>query len=762
MAPQIVHTVAFHTRDARVDPARGAYTWTLPGDVPRFKATKVQLGSLEMPLVQYGVEAMWNRFYWNEGHRLDDDDTRALALTVHPAGAAAEHVTVRLPLHLMPIASWHKEVRSDGTHRWVATCVEPHALPPSSQWVPGTRLVGTAWSDGVWLDAAAVSVRSATEFVVDGLSESAAGAARGRPGGWLHVPSPASPGELVAALDAALARALESTPLRLRLEYDAATNRVGATAGATAAAHLSIHPTRLSRLLGLGSLDRSISVGVGTLAAGPCHDPTIVRQRVEVPTDGMGWWGHVELSPGWYTPSHRPMATGQPLRFERELETALNRFYFPLPERVSNGAITGHFLVFIDPLGATHSVPVPCGMHSASSLARILGDGMTRACTASGVVFDVRYQDDECRFVFEARREMRGAPPPAFTLLLNHPMQFDPSRIGFSPLVYAGSALYASVHPCRCPAAASGDATLANVYRVHELAAQKRFRFHASTPPHTTGVIEAYADDDAAAEVAAGGAVLTLRTHLSTLPFAHGLRVGDLVTLQELDASGAIEVMAPTSQQGWTDATAAPCALLDAIEGVVLPPPATAAAAQAPAAAETACRVRLAVRPSSALADHVGQALLVQRQTTPFNICTGCLPRSLAHTHLGLRPGASQWGVDGAAQVRADGYRVAPFEAPHVHALDPPDYLLIYLDEGKRGTLLQHAYGNDTTTPLAKMVLTPLFRDERMLPRDSTMLSGESLSNFTLRFLNPDGRTPYNFHGAEFSLSLNLIKADSD
>ena len=89
--------------------------------------------------------------------------------------------------------------------------------------------------------------------------------------------------------------------------------------------------------------------------------------------------------------------------------------------------------------------------------------------------------------------------------------------------------------------------------------------------------------------------------------------------------------------------------------------------------------------------------------------------------------------------------------------MDHPDYILIHFSEGKLTTGLQHTYGSKSTSPFAKLVLYPMFREERMLPRETTLLSGESLSTFTIRFTNPDG-TPYHFHGANFSFSLNFIK----
>ena len=91
-----------------------------------------------------------------------------------------------------------------------------------------------------------------------------------------------------------------------------------------------------------------------------------------------------------------------------------------------------------------------------------------------------------------------------------------------------------------------------------------------------------------------------------------------------------------------------------------------------------------------------------------------------------------------------------------MHSLDHPDYVLMLLSDSSVSTPVQHAYGGFNRSVFAKISLYPLFREERMLPRDST-LSGSSLSRFTVRFVNPDMVTPYKFHGVDFSMSFNLF-----
>ena len=143
----------------------------------------------------------------------------------------------------------------------------------------------------------------------------------------------------------------------------------------------------------------------------------------------------------------------------------------------------------------------------------------------------------------------------------------------------------------------------------------------------------------------------------------------------------------------------------------------------------------------------------INPEVEPFNLCFG-LYNSIPSYYLGFTNGAIQWGKDGS--IMSNPYMIPPFEAPFIHNFDHPDYILIYLEEGKKATTLQHAYGNTVTVPFAKLVLYPLFREERMLPRDTTLLSGEAMNKFTLKFKNPDG-TPYHFHGAQFSFSLNFV-----
>ena len=77
------------------------------------------------------------------------------------------------------------------------------------------------------------------------------------------------------------------------------------------------------------------------------------------------------------------------------------------------------------------------------------------------------------------------------------------------------------------------------------------------------------------------------------------------------------------------------------------------------------------------------------------------------------------------------------------------------------GATLEHSYNNENKQVFCKLSLYPLFREERMLPRDTTLMRNQ-LTTFTISFWNPDMKTPYKFHGCDFSFSLNFLSAVPD
>lgn len=767
MPGTIIHTVCMQTKDA-LRRAEGEVTMRLAGDNPRFNAVKLSLGSLEFPIVQWTIEEDWCRLYFSEGYRIEQG--ASWLRLEERTEAVSVSTTVGLPLYLNPIVEWRV------LNEWmVARCAHAHNL-----WVQASASVipGVEWGDveivcgpmgRVSLSALHRSERllymSETEFMipiasVDTVEERADGGC-----GYVHVPTVPSPNALCQIITFVLQRV--GTLAVRRIAYDASTNRASLLADdfppEAHTLHLKLCGSPLAATLGY----RSANGHERRFRRRP-HDhfqlqvtrPLVFHAEYDdlplaLPCEQMGGWESVRLQLGWYAPQHRPMLTGQPLRLASEVEMALNRLYFPMPERIPAGTATGHFLIFQDPCGQMHQCPVYAGRYSPHTFGRYLESAMTAACAVSSphTTFTVDYDPKEERFTIACEIETRpvGVVPAPFGLLFNHPAQFDPARLGFDQVPLHGSATYTSTSRVCFPHFETprqmDDNILArwhsNIYRVSEVSHQKILRLHAAPPPAMTGMVSAYLPESCE---------LQLRTFSGQLPFAHGLQSHTIVRLAP---SRPVDLFVRGEEDEWKEVRVNSCPVAPrwGRTAVVLPPDDVDSDPMI---------LRLRVRDTPRLSECLEQALQVQVQLAPFNFCFGTLPQSLRHTALGFPRGALQWGVDGSVPSSPSKLMLPPFDAPHVHSLDHPDYILLYLVErNKKGTALQHADGSNTTTPFAKLVLYPLFREERMLPRDTTLLSGESMSQFTLRFANPDG-SPYHFHGAEFSFSLNFIASSPE
>lgn len=758
MANQMVHTVCMDTRDARRhegDP--GAFSFRMAGDNPRVQAARVALGSLEFPVVQWTIEEMWNRLYFSEGFRLTTKMSSFRLVERIDEEESLEHL-IALPPYLNGIR--HILNSSDGG--MIVTCHEPHRL-----WVGGETkscvLQILEWAD-VEIICSAIGRVSLTALNASGnltyVSEDSFRIPRLGPeaanAGFVHVPTYPSPSHLCEALSYVLAHT--ATETRYEIPYDAATNRAVFQAAQypedAKRLEVRLYGSGLTRLLGYSS---------------PVHErvfvrpsPTDLRTAVydfyenntstsepplKLPSEPFGGWHYVELTSGWYSPAHRPMSTGPPLRLADEVEHAMNRLNFGFVEKLPDKFASGHVLPFADPTGCKHLCTIYTGQYTAESLAAALETEMTRlsARTMPGTLFTVDYDAGESRFTFacEVRDDMTVRPAP-FSLFLPHPNGIDPSRLGFDPAPLYGRDAYTSAYKVRLPSMQSDLLRpQSNLYTVTEVSHQKRLRVEPIIRPQLTGVILGYNLEEH---------ILRVRTYSTPLPYAHGLIPGDIVHITA--GPPRVKLIKMNDHGEWEFDEFSPCPLAPrwGRSGVVVEPDGTTAGFGMPNWEQV--DLFLKVRPAAELGSCIGLAVALSIEPQPFNLCFGMNQGVPANT-LGFPEGATQWGIDGS--VISGTLRVPPFVAPALHSLDHPDYVLMYFTEGKVGTTLQHRSGGATTMPFAKIVLYPLFREERMLPRDTTLLSGESLAQFTLRFTNPDG-TPYHFHGVDFSFSLNFVR----
>lgn len=683
-----VTTLCFHTRDA-VERDDSSITFEMPHRQLRSTAVKVALASCEFPMVQWTIEEDWNRLYVCEGLRLDETSRYIDIVAKRPDETQPDRpLRILLPTHLNAVASAQ---RRGG--KLVVECATPHGLFSEQTGRPlmpafeELRLVGG--SDGDLLIRAEQTTRiSPTSFSVACVKggESATYLC----GSIIH-----SPQHLCELLThAARGLADETFGLKVAFRYDATTDRVQLTAVADVPMTMvRILPSPLATRCGLSTHATRLET----------TSPTVM------PSESTAFFDHVEMPPGFYAPCHRPMCTGQPLRFANEMERAVNRLYFPVG-KPEEGFASPHLLVFADVAGRPHVVSIPCGRYTPQTICALLTERMSEE---AGCSMEVSRTEDD-RFVFECE--------DAFTLMFHHPLSVDASRFGFSAQPHVGLSTYVAPHPTRFAKSADGRRYVSNMVRVSELGSQKRFEIHAIPPPTMTAVVVERSD----------ARTIEVSTFANRRAFASGLQAGDCVrlcpsTTPSVDNNGK-EVDTPPVE---ADLSSAPTAVVLENRGL---------------------NVILSV-PSLDGLDTVGSSLSLSPTAEPFSMCFD-KPHSIPPHLMGFRRGAVQCGIDGSVR-NAHGRLMSPFIAPNVHCLDHPDYIIMTFSEAA-GATLEHTYDGITRDIFCKLSLYPLFREERMLPRDA-LLSEGNVSRFTIAFWNPDMKTPYRFHGAEFSFSLNFV-----
>lgn len=519
--------------------------------------------------------------------------------------------------------------------------------------------------------------------------------------GSIHCPCASSPLTIAALLSECANR----SGLALSFAYDDASDRIVPRIGRLQqGAMLRILPGDLAQLCGFS---------------------TVMYRKGDVdelPAEEGKWYDYIEMPSGFYSPCHRPMCVGQPLPFGPVLEASLNRYYFPLLQANGrdNGGPGAHLIVFTDPNGAVHTCTIPPGRYSEAELATHLEEGMTAAVAATLGANMVQYtvRVDAHRWRFECARKNRNTWREAvFSLHFHHPLSVEPSRFGFSSLPLSGCSSYVSSLALRSLPAAK------NLLRVNEEGPRKRFRMHAVSIPAVIGV---------ATSVDARTQTVVYSTYVNKNPYATGFRDGDLVRISPCPA---------TEFEDGSSAEGTPVAMASGVH--------TCRVEESGVGAPLQVRVRLPGPLFEALASP-GTAVQILSDCEPWNVHFG-KEKSLHPHMLGWPKGGVLWGRDGCN----DGF--PPYEAPYVHSLDHPDYVCLTFSE-MGGANLEHTYDHVTRPIFCKLSLYPLFREERMLPRD-TQLMHDNMGSFTLSFWNPDMTTPYQFHGAEFSFSLAFFSA---
>lgn len=750
---QIVHTICVSSDDAtRLDEESAVYRWEIPGDCKRYRATRIQLGSIEMNLPQWNVEERWSKLHFMECLRFPVED-RSLEFWVQPSSGREEASVAyaSVPADMNPIVSW-KRARGDEGEVWVATTLHPHGLRGANG---ASLLRHVTWGVvrvvaspiGTFdVDVSSVDVPEDDElrfrsFPGEGVrpSSSMSNETNTNRCGALHVPWPKDPSDACRFFTTAFRGAPHGFSVFMRYEPD--RNRVSCTLLSTTGEPL--------RVWSDPGTNRSVCQILGLCGLSCPMDAEVRGEGVDVPCEPLtAAWASASLRPGVYVPSNRPMTTGQPLRFSTEVHRALRRLYLDPPDRISEGEMTASYLVFQGPDRVVRTVPLPCGRHAPDAICEGLSEDITSELGGKAYV---RVRFDGERYTFRCASE--DGHPRLLSLLFSSDASVDPSHFGFHAVDLCGSSEYTSSFAVPFPDCSCGHGPTRaplSAYAIEEVGATQTLTVSSSPSRSATALVIGYDRKHNA---------VCLRTYVAILPSVHGYLPGDVLEVSPLSGSGTSlltrdEGDGPSSSS-WKQTQVPSCDLEREACGYVvdLPPPPSNGSRLL-----TLCTLWLRVRASSSLSKCVGSAVSLSGTTLPSVnwYCGPTVGKSLRPSMMGFsKAGAVLQSARGSVHG-ADGRRFGPV-CTSFHDMDNPDYMLIYLEDAKRGTLLHHTHQGVVSTPFAKMVLTPLFRDERMLPKDTAIASAECLTHFTLRFANPDG-TPYQWHGSSFTVSMNLVR----
>ena len=453
-----MQTMCFHTHDA-IEQHDSTFTFAVAPSRNKMSTAKVALASCEFPMMQWTIESDWCKLWLNEGVRLDSSNNFIDVVTRTSNGCeCVAPLRLCVPPRLNRVVSVTRDCTGFRVH-----CATEHGLlglvtsGSGRSVIKSFKIIGGRRGDLV-VDVADVVVLDATVFRIT-VERGAATAASYDDDALKYVlmPTIPTPSDLCDMLSACAQRLLQESVhedqdqalqprahwpdviVRLTFTYDVVNDLIqAAVVVAQRGTVVRILPSTLARLCGFSTMPLRLASTTGTWPS----EPTL-------------FWDFVELPTGFYGPCHRPMCVGKPLGFCPEVEAAVNRLYFPLPAAAAAAAQAGpgaaaHLFIFAEPGGHVLSCTVPPGRYSPSSLCRHLEHSMLQSTLAVDplVSFTVQYNDD-CRYVFSCTRRRKNGKYVAatFSMLFNHSMSIDASRIGFPQQPLCGSSTYVSAVP---------------------------------------------------------------------------------------------------------------------------------------------------------------------------------------------------------------------------------------------------------------------------------------------------------------------------
>lgn len=736
MSKESLITLCFKTEDAiQRDEDYSKFRFEMRADRAKLKPSKISLGSLEFPMVQYSVEDKWSRLYFCESVKITSV-SREISFT-ETVDRQQITETATLPLTLNQIKKLSTNVASSvvfefehahGLNLQMFEILEKEKI----------KIYLIHSSDGATLlNASGTSILSEHKIALksdlvrnssnEGLSH-----------GFLYCEEPPCPSVLCSIIKQLLFKNQFANSYTLTFEQKeckAMFSQTGFGIGIENSTMALTGDTLLQRLGYGNGAHRSVKRGTSHATGVASHDVERIGDSLPSAIEStiFGGFDYISLPVGWYIPSHRPMATGQPLQLPREIDSKLNRFMFLAKESQKDILI-----IFKDFRGRTHVSKVLQGCYNVFTIALEIERAMNSVDKESDLNFIFTF--DPCQEQFIASCQKNGELM-RLDLLFSHPLSIDAERFGFKRTDYVGYDTYKSdrIHIPRLewPRRDWCNTTQAcvfpsNTYTISENGSSKQISLDANAKPNLFGIIREYWEDSH---------ILLLSVFANAGAFSHGVQAGDMLRVYKLT-----KAIKHTDGNEVKQIDPADLECRRTIMAVCI--------SNLSGESDTSSNTIKLYIPNHEWKRKIDTCIGIDMQSKPFNLNFAQMEKSITGKRLGFRNKVYEWGIDGS--VSAGNLSVAPYIAPFVHAIDHPDYVLMYIEEGKKSTALQHRSGNNVTMPFAKIVLYPLFREERMIPKETTLTSGESLTTLTIYFRNPDD-SPYHFHGAEFSFTLNFI-----
>ena len=726
------YTIAIDSRNRDKDKYPESNDCTLQINFSRgLPVTQIHLGSIELSLPQYTIEECWSNIYFDNGIRLqpsnDDasDDICAFSLFVIDANGVP--YTASIPIWLNPIVA----INNIGLNTYTLTTKWPHSVELAGFWdildapmqIIGLASNGALPDDGSINGAVNVTAKLSGIVINDDYNFTiTTDATFSTDSSYLHAPAIANPVVLSNILNQSLenARVAAGSQTRFTVSFDSKLNKFCIEAANVLFTNLI--PNTIPQILCTPNRNDCLLniVGYACCTISFMSSGSSGYQMV-CASYPMKCMSALHITPGMYIP-------GTALTAEIQLD--YNRFYFE-PPCLSEPTVPPT-LVFEDQCGTCYAAILHYGHYTPYELATELQNAMNTAYGSN--VFEVTFEivDENTlngtsgyivgRFVFQLAA---SSTLVAFALRPDHIETNIASILGFTSTCYRYGAtvydntsnIYVPVVDCtKCSSQSlllgSDGKFLSTVIMPFVNQNTRQIGIQVCLPkPGILGTSPTYTVNV--------DNTLTVTFSSDLTSTAHGLQVGDIVTMTMTTNLGTVVYRAPV------------IAVNSPLEFVV-PIPSTITSVT-----------------------NIDCTMLYNQPILNLYLSEECastrLPGSIELYHsikpmmLGFESGSVLW------------YSISeslPIIGPNIYSLDHPDYLLVELAEPNESIVIQHSWKSDNNVRIfGKIVLAPEMRLERIYPIESLFQNPKLINQLKFRILNPN-HTLYQMHGRDWSATL--------